>query len=259
MAFHGKVGLISGGASGMGRLMALRLAQAGAKVAILDRDERGLAETSRQHEGIRAYTCDVSNAALVQSIAQEVEQTLGTIDRVVAAAGIMPAMSIATMSADKFAHVMRVNYEGAVNVVKAVVPQMLARRHGDIVLFGSLAGVIFSQNFAAYGASKAAVNAFGEVLAEELKGSGIRVLTVRPAAVDTPLINQATGEGGLKGLRKQAQSGRMAKPEQVLDALETALEKGHSVVYPNAEAKLGQFLRRLSPRLTWTIANAAHQ
>lgn len=259
MAFHGKVGLISGGASGMGRLMALRLVKAGAKVAILDRDERALAETARQTQDIRAYTCDVSNTALVQSIAQEVEQTLGPIDRVVAAAGIMPAMSVAAMSADKFAQVMRVNYEGAVNVVKAVLPQMLARKHGDIILFGSLAGVVYSQNFAAYGASKAAVNAFGEVLAEELRGTGIRVLTVRPSAVDTPLINQATGDGGLKGLRKQAQSGRMAKPDDVLDALEAALEKGLSVVYPNAEAKFGQLLRRLSPRLTWKIANAAHQ
>ncbi|MFP5305125.1 MAG: SDR family NAD(P)-dependent oxidoreductase [Gammaproteobacteria bacterium] len=257
MAFHGKVALITGGASGMGQAMALRLARAGAQVAVVDLNAEALEATARQAGGIRAYPCDVSSSEQLQSVVERVRAELGPIDRLASAAGIMPARSIVDMPAERFAQVMRVNYEGTVNVVKSVLPQMLERRSGEIILFGSLAGVIFSKNFAAYGASKAAINAFGEVLAQELRNSGIRVLTVRPAAVNTPLISQATGEGGLTGLRKQARSGRMASPEQIIDAVEAGLDKGLDVVYPNAEARIGQWLRRLSPALTWKIANAS--
>lgn len=259
MSSGNEVALITGGASGMGQLMALRLARAGRRVAIVDLNQKALDATATQANGIHAFACDVTDAAQLQSLVDRVEQELGPIGRLATAAGIMPAQSVSAMPVERFAQVMRVNYEGMVNTVKAVLPHMQARGRGDIILFGSLAGVVFSQNFAAYGASKAAVNAFGEVLAEELRGSGLRVLTVRPGAVDTPLIQQATGEGGLKGLQKQASSGRMASPEQILDAIEAGLQKGLSVVYPNAEAKIGQLLRRLSPSLTWKIANAANR
>lgn len=256
MAFHGEVALITGGASGMGQLMALRLARGGARVAIIDRNQQALDATAALAPGITAIACDVTDAAQVQAAVEHIQQTLGPIDRLASSAGIMPALSVADMPAEKFSQVMRVNYEGMVNSVKAVLPQMLKRGRGDIILFGSLAGVVFAKNFSAYNASKAAVNAFGEVLGQELKGSGLRVLTVRPAAVNTPLIGQATGEGGLTALRKQAQSGRMATPEQIIDAIEAGIERGLGVVYPNAEAKVGQWLRRLSPSLAWKIVNA---
>jgi NADP-dependent 3-hydroxy acid dehydrogenase YdfG len=251
------VALITGGGSGMGRLMALRIAQAGGKVAIVDVNDEGLRETSSHSQNIRPFRCDVTDPAALGSVAGTVVEEWGKIDRLAVAAGIMPALTIADMPAGKFSQVMRINYEGMVNAVKAVLPHMQARNSGEIVLFGSLAGVVFSQNFAAYGASKAAVNAFGEVLAAELKGSGVKVLTVRPGAVDTPLIDQATGNGGLAGLRKQKAKGQMASPEQILDAVEAGLGAGKDVVYPTADAKFAQWLRRFSPALMWRLVNAA--
>lgn len=252
-----KVVLITGGASGMGRVMALRLSRAGAKVAIVDRSEAALAVTAQQAPGIHTFACDVSDARAIEAVAQQVEQEIGAIYRLAVSAGIMPAACVADMPIETFAKVMRVNYEGLVSTVKAVLPGMQRRGRGQIVLFGSLAGVVFSKNFAAYGASKAAVNAFGEVLAHELAGSGIQVLTVRPAGVATPLIKQATGAGGLAGLRKQAKSGRMATPDQIIDAVEAGLAKGRYVVYPTAESRIGAWLRRVAPEFTWHIANAA--
>lgn len=252
----GKVALITGGASGMGQVMALRLAEQGVKVAIVDMNRAALDATAARHEAIFPYAADVTQSSAIEEVVKNVEQMLGPIDRLAASAGIMPACSISAMAASDFARVMRVNYEGTVNAVKAVLPSMQQRRKGEIVLFGSLAGVVYSKKFAAYNASKAALNAFGEVLAHELSSDGIRVLTVRPAAVKTPLIDQATGADGLKALKKQAESGRMALPEQIIDAVEIALQRGQTVLYPTAEAKFGALLRRLSPRLTWKMVNS---
>jgi NAD(P)-dependent dehydrogenase (short-subunit alcohol dehydrogenase family) len=251
-----KVALVTGGASGMGQVMALRLAEQGVKVAIVDMNRQALDTTVAQSTSIHAYMGDVTQASEIAAIVEDVEQRLGPIDRLAASAGIMPAAGVSSMPTSDFAKVMRVNYEGTVNVVKAVLPTMQKRQKGEIVLFGSLAGVVFTKRFAAYNASKAAVNAFGEVLAQELASDGIRVLNVRPAAVKTPLIAQATGADGLQALRKQAEQGRMASPQQIVDSIEAALARGQTVLYPTFEAKFGAWLRRFSPRLTWAMVNA---
>jgi len=252
-----KVAMITGGASGMGRVMALRLAQQGTKVAVVDLNRPMLAEVEALTPNIRAIACDVTDPAAMANVACQVETDLGPIDRLVASAGIMPALSIAAMDTGKFAQVMRVNYEGTVNTVKAALPGMLRRGRGEIVLFGSIAGVVYVKNFAAYNASKAAVNAFSEVLAHELAGSGVKVLSVRPSAVRTPLIAQATGEGGVAALRKVDSGGRMTSPEEIVEAVEKALRKNVTVLYPTAEAWAAQLLRRISPALTWRLSNAA--
>lgn len=255
-----RIAVITGGASGMGRVMASRLAQGGWRVAIVDLNAAMLSETARLSPGITPYTADVADAAQVRDVVARITAELGPIDRLATAAAIMPALAIDAMPAETFAKVMRINYEGTVNFVKAVLPQMQERRAGQIVLFGSTAGVIPAEHFAAYGATKAAVNLFGEVLAQETRGSGIRVLQVRPAAVNTPLIAQASGEGGLKGLDRQLKKGSMAGPETIVDAIEAALAKpGADVLYPTGEAWFAQFIRRLSPGLTWKLVRAMSQ
>lgn len=257
MAFHGKVAVITGGGSGMGAVMATRLAQSGAQVAIIDLNERGMAETVAKNAGIHPFTGDVTDGEQLQALVLDVEQRLGPIDRLAAAAGIMPGGPLSEMPAERINKIMQVNYEGTVNTVKAVLPGMLQRGCGDLILFGSLAGVMFSTGMGAYNASKAAVNAFGEVLAYELKGSGLRVLTVRPGAVDTPLIGQATDS--VKGLRDAQKKGKMTAPQQVIDAIEAALERGEYWVYPSADARFGQWLRRLSPRLGWKMVEHSNR
>lgn len=262
MADHGNAGasrvaLITGGASGMGRVMAVRLAGAGWKVAIVDVNAAMLAETAAMASGISTYTCDVSDPAQARDAVSRAQSALGPLTRLATAAAIMPAHPVTEMSAETFAKVMRINYEGTVNFVKAALPTMLERRAGQIVLFGSSAGVVPAERFSAYGCTKAAVNFFGEVLAEETRGTGVQVLTVRPAAVATPLIAQASGE--LRGLQRQLDKGNMTRPEAIVDAIEAALGKGKSVLYPTGEAWAAQFLRRLSPTLTWKLVRAMSQ
>jgi NAD(P)-dependent dehydrogenase (short-subunit alcohol dehydrogenase family) len=252
MAFHGKVAFLAGGASGMGRVSALRLAEKEAKVAVADINEKALEEIAKESSHIRTYPMDVTNQKQVEEVVTQVQSDLGPIDRLVHCAAIMPGMSIKDMPAEKINQVMIVNYCGMVNVTKAVLPHMLERGSGDIILYGSSAGEAFSHNMGAYCASKAANNAFAEVLYYENKGSGIRFVLVCPAAVDTPLIDQLTVETGPKAMIKAAEKGNMISPEKVVDAVEKAIEKGKFKVHPGS-AVAASLTRRIAPGLLWRI------
>lgn len=257
MAFHGKVALVTGGGSGMGQSMALRLAEQGAQVAIADVNEDALRSTAAKSSNLTSFPCDVTDPAAVAAMVEAVTARLGPIDRLAHAAGIMPGQSIADMPVETFIRVMHINYCGTVAVTKAVLPRMLERSSGDLILFGSSAGVALSTNLAAYCASKAAVNTFGEILYHEHRDSGLRILLVCPSTVDTPLVKQAL-DGGPQGLRKAARAGRMATPEAIIDAIETGLEKGKWCIFPG-EAAAGYFLRRYAPGLLWKITESANK
>lgn len=253
MAFRGKLALVTGGASGMGREMALRLAAQGATVAIADMNDAALASTAATNPLLRPYRCDVSDEAQVADLAARIERELGPIDRLAHAAGVMPGGAILDSGAEAIKRVMRINYFGTVNVMQAVLPRMLDRGQGDVVCFGSITGYAFSTRLAAYCASKAAVNAYMEILIQEHRRSGLRILLVCPPAVDTPLIGQATAHGP-KAIRDAAGKHRMMSAGVIIDAVEAGLERGKRVILPG-EAGPTYFLRRLSPSLLWKVAN----
>lgn len=257
MAFHGKTALVTGAASGMGRLAALRLAEQGARVAVMDLNEEGLQETASQSANITAFPCDVSDRVQVEAVIAEVMSQLGSIDRLTHAAAIMPGGSLVEMSTEQINRLMVINYCGTVNVTKAVLPGMLQRRSGDMIIFGSMAGDVLTHNLGAYSATKAATNVYAEILARENQGCGIRFLLVCPPAVNTPLINQALVTGP-ESLRYSQQKGRLAKPEVILDAIEKALEKGKWVVRPG-EAAVLTWIRRMAPGLLWKLMEKANQ
>jgi len=258
MAFHGKVALITGGASVMGQLDALRLARQGAKVAILDLNEKGLADTAAQSDNIKAYKCDVTNLEQVQQVIAQVEQELGPIDRLVHCAAIMPGQSIKDMPAELINKVMAINYFGTVNLTKVLMPLMEARGRGDLILYGSMAGSVLTHNLGAYCATKAAINAFVEILVRENKHSPLRILLVCPPMVNTPLVSQATAHGP-ESLKDSAKTGKnMAQPQEIIDAVEAALERGDWVVRPNP-AGFMMLWRRLFPGSLWWIMEKANK
>jgi len=258
MAFHGKVALITGGASGMGQLDALRLARQGAKVAILDLNEKGLADTAAQSDNIKAYKCDVTNLEQVQQVIAQVEQELGPIDRLVHCAAIMPGQSIKDMPAELINKVMAINYFGTVNLTKVLMPLMEARGRGDLILYGSMAGSVLTHNLGAYCATKAAINAFVEILVRENKHSPLRILLVCPPMVNTPLVSQATAHGP-ESLKDSAKTGKnMAQPQEIIDAVEAALERGDWVVRPKP-AGFMMLWRRLFPGSLWWIMEKANK
>jgi NAD(P)-dependent dehydrogenase (short-subunit alcohol dehydrogenase family) len=245
MAFHGRVALVTGAASGMGRLAARRLASGGAQVAALDVNEAGLRETRGDDARIHPHAVDVTDARAVAELVRRVEAELGPIDRVMNAAAIMPTDRLLDQDAELVNRIMAINYGGTANVTLAALPGMIARRRGDLVNFASVAGWMPTLHFGAYNASKFAVVAFTEVLAHENRASGVRFACVCPPPVATPLLDQA------KSQPKVLDQLPPIAPETVLDAIERDLERGRLMVYPDRNASATVWLRRHFPRFTW--------
>ena len=142
MAFHGQVAVVTGGGSGMGREAALQLARNGATVAIVDMNENGMAETAAEQAGITAYRCDVSKLGDVEAVVARIESELGPIDRLTHCAAIMPARKLTESNPNDINTMMAINYGGTVNMVQTIMPGMMERGRGDIIMFGSMAGDI---------------------------------------------------------------------------------------------------------------------
>ena len=250
MAFYGKIALVTGGASGMGRVSALRLAAAGAQVAIFDMNEAALAETAAQSPNIRAYRCNVADWDEVQARVAEVERELGPIDRLTHAAGIMPSYAVMDTRLEVARRLIEVNYYGTLHMIQAVVPGMVARNRGDVILFGSVSATALTPKLGCYAASKACVNVVGETLANELGRTALRIAVVMPPAVNTPLVQQSMDTDAAKALHNAKQSGRLADPEKIVAQIEAGLEKGKKAIYPG-EARLLDLWHALAPRLWW--------
>jgi NAD(P)-dependent dehydrogenase (short-subunit alcohol dehydrogenase family) len=249
-----QVALVTGAASGLGRLSCERLGQAGAKVAALDVNADSLAHwVNGGGDHVRSYVCDVTDEARVREVAAEVERELGPIDRVIHAAAIMPGSSLLEHGAEVAKRVMRVNYDGTVNVVQATLPRMLERGRGVFLCFGSVAGHALTPGLGAYCASKAAVNAYLEVLIHETAGRGVLIHLACPPMVDTPLIQQALTAGGPKSMPVAVQRKLLASPTRVLDAIDAAIESGQHISFPMPMAKWLYAMRRVSPALLWRV------
>jgi NAD(P)-dependent dehydrogenase (short-subunit alcohol dehydrogenase family) len=246
MGFHGKVALVTGAGSGMGRLACRRLAGAGAAVAAVDVNEAGLAETAAGQPGVRAFVQDVTDGRGVEALVQRVERELGPIDRVMNAAAIMPTGFLLEQDVELVHRIMEINYGGTVNVTRAALPGMLARGRGDLVNFASLAGWSPAMHFGAYNASKFAVVAYSEVLMHENRGRGVRFACVCPPPVATPLLDQAVSKP-----RILERMGEPIAPDAVLDAIEAGLDAGRFWIFPGRGTRLGVLLRRFVPGLVW--------
>jgi NAD(P)-dependent dehydrogenase (short-subunit alcohol dehydrogenase family) len=244
--FAGRTALVTGAGSGMGQLSAWRLAADDVRVVAVDVDEEGLDRTARRAPQIESVVADVRDTARIDDLVRQVEHRHGPIERLVNAAAIAPAGSLAEQPLEEIRRVMEINYGGLVSVTKAVLPRMLERHRGDVIQFGSLAGWVPSQRLGAYSATKAAVVSFTETLAHELTGSGLRVVCVCPPVVDTPLLDQIKGRGP-KSLEQQPK----IRPEEVLDSIEHALDSGQLFAFPGRGTSTVWRVRRFLPSVLW--------
>ena len=245
--YDGKVALVTGAGSGLGRLAARRLANAGASVAALDIDRKGLDETASYHESIYPYVVDVTQGEKLDEVVTDVVSRHGSLDRVMHAAAIMPYGKILEQSAADILHVMHVNYDGLVNVTKSTLSNIIENGGGDFVVFSSMLGQMPVLYGGAYCASKFAASVFTEILAHENQGRGVRFACVCPPAVQTPLLLQAKDTVWPKVLDERP----AIEPELVLDAIEISLSKGQFWVFPGKGTRVGWLMRRLAPDLVW--------
>jgi 3-oxoacyl-[acyl-carrier protein] reductase len=182
----GQVGLVTGGGRGIGRGIALELAEAGMRVAVAARTREQVEATAGEAGGI-ALTVDVADRASVEQLVKDTERELGPVDLLVANAGISPhEPSVVALPPEEWWRAHEVNVLGVYLSCRAVIPGMLARGRGRIVVTGSGAAYLPGAKATAYTSSKAAVARFAETLANELAGR-IPVFLISPGLVRTEM------------------------------------------------------------------------
>ena len=195
--FEGEVAVITGASSGLGRRLAIDLADAGARVVAIARSEAALAELAARPDGrIVARPCDVTDEPSLTAALHAIEEEHGRIDILVNAAGWEQATRVEAAEMDLYRRIFATNFFGLVAATLAVVPGMLERRHGIVVNVSSDHGRAPAPGTPAYSASKAAVSAFTESLAHECHGRGVHLHVLYPGWVPTAL-GRAVVEAGM--------------------------------------------------------------
>jgi NADP-dependent 3-hydroxy acid dehydrogenase YdfG len=192
MSDQNKNVLIVGGGTGIGAACALLLAENGFRVAISGRRENKLKETAGQSGKKILYSvADVSNRDQVNNLIQWAEKEMGSIDIMVNSAGVnIPNRSMKEPTPQYWDFLLKVNATGAYNCMHAVLPSMLKQKDGLIINISSVAGIRAGMlGGVAYNASKFAMSALGISVAQEVKDDGIRVTTIYPGEVETPILD----------------------------------------------------------------------
>ncbi|MGA9852906.1 MAG: SDR family NAD(P)-dependent oxidoreductase [Gammaproteobacteria bacterium] len=183
-----KVAWITGGGSGIGRALALRLVRAGWTVAVSGRRLEALEETAKLAAGkTHAYPLDVTDLDTMRNTAKRIESELGHLQLAVFSAGLGEFVKPDSLRAETFATHMQVNYLGVVNRIDAVLPTFRRRRAGHVVIVASLAGYRGVPRAAAYGPTKAALISLAESLRFDLEREGICISVCNPGFVATPM------------------------------------------------------------------------
>jgi NAD(P)-dependent dehydrogenase (short-subunit alcohol dehydrogenase family) len=222
--FEGKVALVTGGASGIGRATALAFAREGAKVVIADVNVGGSQETLqliRERRGEALFIrADVTQAVEVEALIDEVARNCGRLDCAFNNAGTVGKPSSTTeCTEENWNWTIDVNLKGVFLCLKYEIPFMLKQGHGAIVNTASIAGIAGIRNNAAYVAAKHGVVGLTKAAALEYAQSGIRVNAVCPGFVRTPILElDGTPEGESRYARLQPM-GRLGQPEEVAETV----------------------------------------
>lgn len=193
----GKVALVTGASSGIGRATAELFIRNGARVVVAARRAKELEQLAADHRGMMfAFAGDVSDEATVEGLFVAIETQYGHCDIVVNAAGMIDPAPVTRLTIERWRRMFAVNVEATFLTCRRAVPAMIERGGGAIVNIASISGVPGPEkfrNWASYCAAKAAVIGFTEALAVEVKDHGIRVNALSPGSVDTPMWAEASG------------------------------------------------------------------
>jgi 2-dehydro-3-deoxy-L-rhamnonate dehydrogenase (NAD+) len=206
--FSGRVALVTGGASGIGAAVAMRLRREGAEVASLDLHP----ETA---DGVLALAGDVSDSAQVADAVARVERELGPIDVLVCSAGV-PGASLPPVETtdEEWRRVFAINADGVFFCNRAVIPGMVSRGYGRIVNVASIAGKEGNPMATAYSASKAAVIALTKAIGKDLAQTGVLVNCIAPAVIETPILAGISQEH-IDYMVERIPMGRLGRPDEV--------------------------------------------
>jgi len=230
----GRVAMVTGGSSGIGRAVCLELARRGATLAVVGRNEERTKQVVSELEGINGIShfgaaADVRCPSQLEEIVDRAFSHFGRLDALVASAGIAAASDrslpyrVSEMPAAAWDEVVRTNLTGAYLTMRAVLPRMMERRRGDIIVISSArAGRFGAPYAAAYCASKFGLNALSACAAAEMEPHGIRIQILYPDLVQTPMLVAGSG---------QRIAGHAIPPQRIAVLVAKMLETSPDVVH----------------------------
>lgn len=216
----GQIALVTGGSRGIGFAIAHALADAGATVAVVARDQ-GRAEAAAaalQGEGHRGFAADVADSASVGAMVERVEAEMGTPDILVNNAGITRDNLLMRLKDEDWQEVIDTNLRGAFNTIRALARGMMKKRGGRIINVSSVVGITGNKGQANYAASKAGLIGMTKSVARELASRGILVNAVAPGYIDTDMTADLP-EAAREALLSQIALGRLGKPEDIASVI----------------------------------------
>ncbi|MFQ5514225.1 MAG: SDR family oxidoreductase [Myxococcota bacterium] len=252
-AFKARAVVITGAAGGIGAALARAFAARGARLALADLDEEGLARlaTGLEREGVELLTqvTDVSRPESVEALAKICEQRLGGIEVVCNNAGVATAGELAGASLEDWRRTLDVNLWGVIHGIRAFVPRLIARGPGGAVLnTASMAGLVGMQGLGVYSASKFAIVGLSEALYRELRPYGVHVSVLCPMMVDTPMARNSLRVASGDAVPVPSDfAGRLIEPEEVARRALHGLERHQLYILTHPEQR--PILQRRAARL----------
>ena len=221
MSLNGKTALVTGASRGIGRAIALRLAEDGANVAVIyagsaDKAEAVVNEITALGVNAKAYRCNVADSAAVNETVKAVTNDLGKIDILVNNAGITRDGLMLRMKDEDFDAVLDTNLKGAFNMMRACYSGFIRKKSGRIINISSVSGIMGNAGQANYSASKAGVIGLTKSVARELASRGITCNAVAPGFIQTDMTENL---GDNNPLLNSIPLGRMGKPEDIAAAV----------------------------------------
>ncbi|KZS74194.1 acetoin dehydrogenase [Mycobacterium kansasii] len=274
--FAGKVAVVTGAGSGIGRALALELGRSGASLAISDVNIEGLAETEEMLKAIgapvKADRLDVTEREAVLAYADAVNEHFGKVNQVYNNAGIGHTGDIEVCEFKDIDRVMDVDFGGVLNGTKAFLPYLIASGDGHVINISSVFGLFACAGQATYNAAKFAVRGFTEALRQEmiLAGHPVGVTTVHPGGIKTAIARNATAAEGLDAAELAKLFDKRAartSPERAAKIILEAVRKNRARVLVGADAKVldlvvrvtGSGYQRLFMPLFGTLIPAPHR
>jgi 3-oxoacyl-[acyl-carrier protein] reductase len=221
MRFDGKVLFATGGGSGLAAATARRFAAEGGRVAVSDLDGAAAEVVASELKGSVGLACDVSDEESVQGAIAEARARLGRIDCVLNSAGFAQFAPIEQVSLADWNQMLAVHLTGTFLVCKAVLPHLRAAGGGAIVNVASVAALLARPSLGAYAAAKGGIISFSRQLAVDAAADNVRVNTIAPGGVRTPMTASVYAEPGVEDGRPtpHAIQPRLAEPEEIASAI----------------------------------------
>lgn len=255
-SLQGKTVVITGAGSGIGRALALYAAREGARLAISDVNEAGLAETGSHAESagalrVRTDRVDVADRAAMSSYAKDVADDFGTVNVVVNNAGVSLTGNVLDLDYEDFDWIMGINFWGVVHGSKEFLPHLIASGDGHLVNISSLFGLLSMPSQSAYNAAKYAVRGFSEALREELliAKAPVGVTVVHPGGIKTDIARNgryADGEDGAASARHFDEQLARTTADKAAEIIFDGMKAGKARVLVGADAHVLHNLAKFS-------------